>query len=77
VERRIMKTSKTGVSVTIPSDIWQYLTEIRSQLDASCPGAPTPIEEAMREIALHYKSCPRTEGEMETFCERAKAWKGK
>ena len=70
-----MKTSKTGVSISIPSDIWQYLTEIRSQLDAWCPGAPTPIEEAIREIALHYKSCPRTEDEMEAFCKRAKAWK--
>jgi len=70
-----MKTAKTGVSVTIPTDIWRSLTEIRSQLDASCPGAPTPIEEALREIALHYKTCPRVEEEMETFCERAKAWK--
>jgi hypothetical protein len=70
-----MKTGKTGVSVTIPADIWQSLTEIRSQLDASCPGTPTPIEEAIREIAEHYKSCPRVESEMETFCERAKAWK--
>ena len=72
-----MKTSKTGVSVMIPADIWQSVTEIRSQLDASCPGAPTPIEEAIREIALHYKSCPRAEAEMDTFCERAKAWKRK
>ncbi len=72
-----MKTSKTGVSVVIPSDIWQYLTEIRSQLDAWCPGAPTPIEEAIREISLHYKSCPRTEDEMQAFCQRAKAWKGR
>jgi hypothetical protein len=71
-----MKTGKTGVSVTIPADIWQSLTEIRSQLDASCPGEPTPIVEAIREIVLHYKTCPRTESEMETFCERAKAWKG-
>jgi hypothetical protein len=72
-----MKTSKTGISVTIPADIWQSLAEIRSQLDASCPGAPTPIEEAIREISLHYKSCPRTEEEMEAFCERAEAWKRK
>ncbi|MGA2663853.1 MAG: hypothetical protein ABSF83_02815 [Nitrososphaerales archaeon] len=72
-----MKTSKTGVTVVIPGDIWQSLTEIRSQLDASCPGAPTPIEEAIREIALHYKSCPRAEEEMDAFCEKAKAWKGK
>ncbi len=70
-----MKTGKTGVSLTIPADIWQSLAEIRSQLDASCPGIPTPMEEAIREIALHYKSCPRVEGEMETFCERARAWK--
>lgn len=72
-----MKTSKSGVSVSIPSDIWQSLTEIRSQLDAWCPGEPTPIEEAIREIALHYKSCPRTEDEMEAFCKRAKAWKNR
>ena len=70
-----MKTSKTAVSVTIPADIWESLTEIRSQLDASCPGAPTPIEEAIREISLHYKSCPRTEEEMEAFCKRAQPWK--
>jgi hypothetical protein len=70
-----MKTSKTGVSVMIPADIWQSLTEIRSQLDASCPGTPTPIEETIREISLHYKSCPRAEEEMDTFSERAKAWK--
>jgi len=61
--------------VVIPSDIWQKITEIRSQLDAYCPGAPTPIEEAIREIAMHYESCPRAEAEMDNFCERAKAWK--
>jgi hypothetical protein len=70
-----MKADKSGVSVFVPMDIWQSLTEIRSQLDSFCPGAPTPIEEAVREIVLHYKSCPRTQNEMEKFCERAKAWK--
>lgn len=70
-----MKSGKTGVSIVIPSDIWEPLMEIRAQLDAYCPGAPTPIEETLREIAMHYKSCPRTEDEMDDFCKRAKAWK--
>jgi len=33
------------------------------------------MEEALREVVLHYKHCPRTEDEIEAFCERAKAWK--
>lgn len=70
-----MKADKPGVSVVIPMDIWQSLTEVRLQLDSYCPGAPTPIEEALREIVLHYKACPRAQDEMEDFCERAKAWK--
>ncbi|MDA4136887.1 MAG: hypothetical protein OK449_07845 [Thaumarchaeota archaeon] len=70
-----MKADKSGVSVFVPMDIWQSITEIRSQLDSYCPGAPTPIEEALREIILHYKGCPRAQEEMDAFCGRAKAWK--
>ena len=70
-----MKSDRKGVSIVITSEIWQPLMEVRAQLDAFCPGAPTPIEEALREIVSHYKSCPRTEDEMDAFCERAKAWK--
>ena len=71
-----MSKGKTGgVSVVIPSDIWQPLMEVRAQLDSFCPGAPTPIEEALRELITHYKKCPRAQDEMEDFCERAKAWK--
>jgi hypothetical protein len=70
-----MKADKSGVSVLVPMDIWQSLTEIRLQLDSYCPGAPTPIEETLREIILHYKGCPRAQEEMDAFCERAKAWK--
>ena len=73
-----MKSSKpAGVTVVIPNDIWQPLTEIRAQLDALCPGAPTPVEEALREVVSHYKRCPRAQDEAEDFCERAKAWKQK
>lgn len=70
-----MKLDKAGVSLFVPMDIWQSLTEIRSQLDSYCPGAPTPIEEALREVSLHYKACPRTQDEMDAFCKRAQAWK--
>jgi hypothetical protein len=70
-----MKADKPGVSIVVPMDIWQSMTEIRLQLDSYCPGAPTPIEEALREIVLHYKGCSRTQDDMEDFCERAKAWK--
>jgi hypothetical protein len=70
-----MKSSKTGVTVTIPTDIWQPLMEIRSSLDASCPGTPTPVEEVLREVITHYERCPRAQDEAEAFCEKAKAWK--
>jgi len=74
-----MKSSKTagGVTVVIPVDIWRPLAEIRAQLDALCPGAPTPVEEALREIVMHYEHCPRAQDEADAFCERAKAWKGR
>ncbi len=62
--------------MVIPSDVWQPLMEIRSQLDSFCPGAPTPVEEALREIVEHYRRCPNTLDEMQSFSERAKAWKG-
>jgi hypothetical protein len=70
-----MKSDKTGVTINVPQDIWQPLMEIRAQLDSSCPGAPTPIEEALREMIIHYKGCPRTEEEMDAFCRRAQTWK--
>ncbi len=70
-----MVTTKVSVPVLIPPDIWQPLAEVRAQLDASCPGLPTPIEEALREIVAHYRRCPRVEEEAEAFCERAQAWK--
>jgi hypothetical protein len=71
-----MKTSRnSGVTVTIPLDIWQPLTEVRAQLDATCPGAPTPVEEVLREIITHYEHCPHAQEEAEAFCEKAKAWK--
>jgi hypothetical protein len=73
-----MKSTKTsGVTVVIPAEIWQPLAEIRAQLDALCPGAPTPVEEALREIVMHYERCPRAQDEADAFCERAKAWKQK
>jgi len=73
-----MKSSKpVGVTVVIPSEIWQPLTEIRAQLDALCPGAPTPVEEALREVIRHYARCPRAQDEVEDFCKRAKAWKNR
>jgi hypothetical protein len=71
-----MKSSKApGVTIVIPPEIWQHLAEIRAQLDALCPGAPTPVEEALREIILHYERCPRAQDEADAFCEKAKAWK--
>jgi hypothetical protein len=71
-----MKASRnSGVTVTIPLDIWQPLTEVRAQLDATCPGAPTPVEEVLREIITHYERCPHAQEEAEAFCEKAKAWK--
>ncbi len=72
-----MKSSKTGVTITIPIDIWQPLTEVRSQLDAACPGAPSPVEEILREIIIHYERCPRAQDEAEDFCRKAKAWKSR
>ena len=72
-----MSKSRGSVPLNVPPDIWKPLAEIRLQLDALCPGAPTPIEEALREIITHYKGCSRTQEEAEAFCERAKAWKGK
>jgi hypothetical protein len=72
-----MATTKESVPLHIPKDIWQPLVEIRAQLDASCPGAPTPIEEALREIINHYRHCSSTQEEVEAFCKKAQAWKGK
>ena len=72
-----MTASKEGVPLHIPPDIWKPLVEIRAQLDASCPGNPTPIEEAIREIVNHYKHCQISEEEIDAFCQRARAWKGK
>jgi hypothetical protein len=70
-------SKKAGVTLVIPADVWQPFMEVRAQLDGFYPGPPTPIEEALREIVLHYKSCPRTQDEIGAFCERAKAWKEK
>jgi hypothetical protein len=72
-----MTTTKESVPLHIPKDIWQPLVEIRAQLDASCPGAPTPIEEALREVINHYRHCSKTQEEIEAFCLKAQAWKGK
>ena len=70
-----MASSKQGVPVVIPSDVWQPLMEVRSQLDSECPGAPTPIEELLREVVRHYKQCEKAVDEAEDFCKRAQAWK--
>ncbi len=72
-----MVSKKGGVPLVIPSEIWQPLAEVRAQLDALCPGPPTPIEEALREVIVHYKRCPRTQDEVKAFCERAMAWKAR
>ena len=40
-----VKAKGGSVPLTIPADIWQPLAEVRNQLDALCPGPPTPIEE--------------------------------
>lgn len=61
--------------MVIPEDVWKPLMEIRAQLDSECPGAPTPIEELLREIAIHYEKCDKAAGEAEDFCRRAQAWK--
>jgi hypothetical protein len=72
-----MTSPKNGVPVVIPEDVWQPFMEVRAQLDALCPGPPTPIEEALREIVNHYKHCTRTLDEIDDFCRRAQAWKRK
>jgi len=72
-----MSKRNMNVPLHLPPDIWQPLAEIRSQLDSESPGAPTPIEEALREIIEHYQHCPRTREEMPAFRERAKSWKQK
>ena len=71
-----MSSSKQGVPVVIPSDVWQPLMEIRSQLDSECPGVPTPVEELLREVVRHYERCNVAANEAEEFCKRAQAWKG-
>ncbi len=70
-----METSKQGVPVVVPTDVWQHLMEIRAQLDSACPGAPTPIEELLREIVGHYNRCDRAVDEATDFCKKAQAWK--
>jgi hypothetical protein len=70
-----MKANKGSVPLQIPADIWQPLVEIRTQLDALVPGSPTPIEEALREVIIHYRHCAHTEEDMESFRSRAKSWK--
>lgn len=72
-----MATSKSGVPVNIPSDVWQPLMEVRAQLDSLCPGPPTPVEEALREVINHYKHCTKAMDEVDGFRKRAQAWKGK
>ena len=70
-----MATSKNGVPVVVPPDVWQPLMEVRAQLDSLCPGAPTPIEETLREVVNHYKHCDKAMDEADEFCKRAQAWK--
>jgi hypothetical protein len=70
-----MATTKQGVPVVIPNDIWQLMMEVRAQLDSDCPGAPTPIEELLRELVTHYDGCEKAADEAEDFCKRAQAWK--
>jgi hypothetical protein len=72
-----MATIKQGVPLSIPSDVWQPLMEVRAQLDSLCPGAPTPVEEALREVINHYKHCAKALDEVDDFCKRAQAWKNK
>lgn len=64
-----------GVPVVVPNDVWQLMMEVRAQLDSECPGAPTPIEELLREVFSHYGRCEKAVGEAEDFCKRAQAWK--
>ncbi|MDG6904516.1 MAG: hypothetical protein JRN20_01880 [Nitrososphaerota archaeon] len=70
-----MKSGKGSVPLQIPADIWQPLAEIRTQLDAQVSGVPTPIEEALREVILHYRHCPHVEKDIEAFRIRSKSWK--
>jgi hypothetical protein len=70
-----MAQTKQGVPVVVPTDVWQPLMEIRAQLDSECPGAPTPIEELLREVVGHYKRCEIAVAEADDFCRRAQAWK--
>ncbi|QQG48148.1 MAG: hypothetical protein HY247_05170 [archaeon] len=70
-----MSTTKQGVPVTVPTDVWQNLMEVRAQLDSECPGAPTPVEELLRELVGHYRRCSNAVGEADDFCKRAQAWK--
>jgi hypothetical protein len=70
-----MSSGKKGVPMNIPSDVWQPLMEVRAQLDSLCPGPPTPVEEALREVINHYKHCPKALDEAGDFCKRAQAWK--
>ncbi len=70
-----MTTNKQGVPLTIPPDVWQPLMEIRAQLDSQCPGAPTPVEEMLREVVSHYRRCSKAVDEADDFCKRAQAWK--
>jgi hypothetical protein len=67
--------TKQGVPVVVPYDVWQPLMEVRSQLDSECPGAPTPIEELLRELVRHYKHCEKAVEEADDFCARAQSWK--
>lgn len=70
-----MAMSKQGVPVVVPTDVWQNLMEVRAQLDSACPGAPTPIEELLREVIGHYRRCDRAVDEVTEFCKRAQSWK--
>ena len=70
-----MTTTKESVPLHIPKDIWQPLVEIRAQLTIV---AWSPlIQEALREIINHYRHCSISQEEIDAFCEKAQAWKGK
>ncbi len=70
-----MEKARQGVPVVIPPDVWQPLMEVRSQLDSECPGAPTPVDEVLREVIDHYRRCEKTVEEADDFCRRAQKWK--
>jgi hypothetical protein len=70
-----MAMSTQGVPVVVPNDVWQQMMEVRAQLDSECPGAPTPIEELLREVFSHYRRCETAVAEADEFCKRAQAWK--